>query len=168
MVATTAGTIEASSLERLTLAIRQAFAAIENMYPGVLRYKDVPLRGALERRVYQEALLDRGRLAALAQTSGDPGAFAEWLPPRQSGAVLSDSWECVKAYLRLIGAAFQRPAQQGSGPGPEIVFHVLRPRFIDFFLHQLEAVVPVVAEILRRFELTRGIQSTKSQQGPVF
>ena len=133
MVATTAGTIEASSLERLTLAIRQAFAAIENMYPGVLRYKDVPLRGALERRVYQEALLDRGRLAALAQTSGDPGAFAEWLPPRQSAAVLSDSWECVKAYLRLIGAAFQRPARQGSGPGPEIVFHVLRPRFIDFF-----------------------------------
>ena len=138
MGAGSAGIVEGSSLERLTHAIRRGFAAIEKMYPDAFFYENVSLRGALERRVYQEALLDPGRLDGLAQASGDRSAFSEWLLPRVAATPFRDTWRYVKALLRLIEAGLRSGVRRDTGHGPEFVFHALRPRFIDFFQPVIE------------------------------
>lgn len=133
-----AGIVDGSSLERLTLAIRRGFANIEKSLPGVFLYDNIMLRGALERRVYQEATLDPARLAGLARASGESGLFSEWLPHEKPGAGLRNVREYVKAALRMIGRGYFCRVGRDVNPGPEFVFHVLRPRFVDFFLPIIE------------------------------
>ncbi len=128
-----AGIVDGCSLERLTLAIRRTFADIEKSLPGVFLYDGISLRGALERRVYQEASLDPARLAGLAKASGERGIFSEWLPNERPGAGLRSALEYLKANLRLIARGYFCRVGRPMNPGPEFVFHVLRPRFVDFF-----------------------------------
>ena len=51
--------------ERLAIAIRSGFADIEQRHAGKLDYDDVALRGAIERSVYERAVLNPASLLAL-------------------------------------------------------------------------------------------------------
>lgn len=133
-----AGIVDATSLERLTLAIRRGFADIEQSFPGAFLYGGITLRGALERRVFQEAAFDPAALASLARASAQPGGFAEWLPSDRTETRSRAVWEYLKARLRLIGRGYFCRAGRETNPGPEFVFHVLRPRFVDFFRPVIE------------------------------
>jgi hypothetical protein len=142
MCADAAGIVRGESLERLTLSIRKSFAAIEKRWPGQLDYGDVPLRGALERRVYQEALLDPGRLETLVDVTGDRADFAEWLPQDRSRPDVSTIWGYLKAWARLITYGLLRASRQGHehdrAPATEFVFCAIRPRFVNFFRPVIE------------------------------
>jgi hypothetical protein len=129
--------VRGESLERLTVSIRSSFAAIEKRWPGMLDYGEVPLRGAMERRAYQEALLDAGRLETLADVTGDRAEFSEWLPQQRSRWHADGIWGYLKAWARLIFYGLLRASGQGDerdrASGPEFVFCALRPRFVNFF-----------------------------------
>ncbi len=137
-----AGIVRGESLERLTLSIRNSFAAIEKRWPGMLDYGDVPLRGALERRVYQDALLDTTRLQTLADVTGDRANFAEWLPQQRSRWHADGIWGYLKAWARLIVYGLLRASGQGDerdrASATEFVFYALRPRFVNFFRPVIE------------------------------
>ena len=132
-----AGIVRGESLERLTVSIRNSFAAIEKRWPGMLDYGDVPLRGALERRVYQEALLDTTRLETLADVTGDRANFAEWLPQQRLRWHADGKLGYLKAWARLFVYGLLRASGQGDerdrASGTEFVFCALRPRFVNFF-----------------------------------
>jgi hypothetical protein len=134
--------VRGESLERLTLSIRNSFAAIEKRFPGQLYYGDVPLRGALERRVYQEALLDPDRLEALIDVTGDHGSFAEWFPKRRSGSDVNAIWGYLKAWARMLTYGLLRSGGQRDehdrASGIEFVFCAIRPRFVNFFRPVIE------------------------------
>jgi hypothetical protein len=134
--------VRGESLERLTLSIRNSFAAIEKSWPGQLDYGGVPLRGALERRVYHEALLDPSRLETLADVTGDRANFAEWLPQRRSRLRAGGIGHYLKAWARLIVYGLLRAKKQrdesNRASGAEFVFFSLRPRFVNFFRPVIE------------------------------
>jgi hypothetical protein len=142
MVADAAGAVRGESLERLTISIRNSFAAIGKSSPGQLDYGDVPLRGALERRVYQEALLDPARLETLVAVTGDRAPFAEWLGQTKSHGHVGGIWPYLKAWARLIVYGLLRSAGQSyampRAPATEFVFFALRPRFVNFFRPVIE------------------------------
>ncbi len=141
-----------SDQERLTREIRRAVASVEHRNPGCLRYNGIPLRGVVERRLYHEALMRPASLEVLCKAGSPREAFSEWLPGLSSSSVIRDGLAFCKAWARLLyyglyRAKVWRPAANGTSQRAsnqlesnraEIVFCVLRPRFVSFFLPVIE------------------------------
>lgn len=154
--------VGSSDLERLTRAIRSAVASVERQHAGCFHYSGISLRGALERRLYSDALIDPTRLSVLRKAGAQGVDFSEWFPARPSSSLIRNALELFKAWARLVYYGLFRavvwrraaglrdrraPVQVDankftskplSSSQPEFVFYVLHPRFVGFFLPVIE------------------------------
>ena len=148
-----------TDLERLSRTIRNAVAAVEESNPGCFLYNGVSLRGAVERRLYEETAVRPASLQVLCKAGVPHEDFSAWLAERPS-SFIRDTFALFKAWARLIyyglwrakdrrhaGDQYHPVASEQPAPGKpestkaEIVFCVLRPRFVSFFL-------PVIQRLL--------------------
>jgi hypothetical protein len=141
-------------MERLTRAIRSAVETVERRNPDCFRYNGVSLRGAVERRLYYDALIDPMRLNVLCKAGAPPTELSEWLPARSAPTRIRDAVALCKAWVRLmyygLFRAVMRPratveriqlaSDHLASNQPEFVFCVLHPRFIGFFLPIIETL----------------------------
>ncbi len=137
----------AADLERLTALIRDATAALERRKPGCFQYHGVSLRGAVERQLFIECVLDRLSLAPLerglhsagvSESSFDYGRFRAWLSESEAAGTRADGWrEIAKALARLCVRNWMAPApgsaRARSEPGVELIFCAIDKRFVAFF-----------------------------------
>lgn len=138
-------------LERLTENIRAAVASFERRDPHCFHYNGISLRGAVERRLYEEAAVRPASLAVLCEAGSPREDFSNWLPNRSS-TTGRDRLGPLKAWSRLMFYGLWRASnlsrdepksnREGSGQldsntpstnRAEIVFFALRPRFVSFF-----------------------------------
>lgn len=133
--------MESGDLERLTRAIRSAVESVERRNPDCFRYNGVSLRGAVERRLYYEAVIDPTRLSVLCKASMPPTECSAWFQAGIAPTWIRDAVALSKAWARLMYYGLLRAAtgrNQLASSQPEFVFCVLHPRFIGFFLPIIE------------------------------